>query len=102
MQHNIDMGEATSIKLQPRRLLLTRQEAAEKVLREMLEAGLIEPLDSPWTSSIVMVPKKDGEWCFCADDRRLNEVMKDSYPLTRSDESLDLVAGSTWLSSLDL
>ncbi|MGH0129364.1 UNVERIFIED_CONTAM: hypothetical protein FKN15_043515 [Acipenser sinensis] len=103
VQHSIDTGEARPIKLRPRRQPLARQEATEEALKEMREAGIIEPSDSPWTSPVVMVPKKDGKWRFCVDYRRLNDVTeKDSYPLPRIDESLDLVAGSKWFSSLDL
>ncbi|XP_062421526.1 uncharacterized protein clasp1b [Pungitius pungitius] len=69
----------------------------------MQRAGIIEPSESPWASPVVMVPKKGGEWRFCVDYRRLNDVTKkDSYPLPRVDECLDLVAGSSWFSSLDL
>ena len=40
---------------------------------------------------------------FCVDYRPLNSVTrKDSYPLPRIDESLDLVSGSSWFSSVDL
>ena len=40
---------------------------------------------------------------FCVYYRPLNSVTrKDSYPLPRIDESLDLVSGSSWFSSLDL
>ncbi|XP_016139829.1 RNA-directed DNA polymerase homolog [Sinocyclocheilus grahami] len=50
-----------------------------------------------------MVPKKGGQLRFCVDYRRLNEVTrKDSYPIPRVDESLDLVAGSSWFTCLDL
>jgi hypothetical protein len=50
-----------------------------------------------------MVPKKGGKWRFCVDYRPLNAVTKkDSYPIPRIDEALDVVAGSSWFSSLDL
>ena len=50
-----------------------------------------------------MVPKKGGKLRFCVDYRQMNEVTrKDSYPIPRIDESLDLVRGSSWFSSLDL
>ncbi|KAJ8413752.1 hypothetical protein AAFF_G00082590 [Aldrovandia affinis] len=89
--------------MHPRRLPLARQETAGKALREMQQAGIIEPSESPWASPIVMVPKKGGQWRFCVDYRRLNEVTrKDSYPLPRIDKALDLVTGSSWFSSLDL
>uniref|UniRef100_A0AAQ4RI62 Gypsy retrotransposon integrase-like protein 1 n=1 Tax=Gasterosteus aculeatus aculeatus TaxID=481459 RepID=A0AAQ4RI62_GASAC len=103
VQHTIDTGDATPIRQRPRRLPLGRQDAAERALEKMQRAGIIEPSESPWASPVVMVPKKGGEWRFCVDYRRLNDVTKkDSYPLPRVDECLDLVAGSSWFSSLDL
>ena len=103
VQHTIDTGDAVPIRQRPRRLPLGRQDAAEQALVKMQRAGIIEPSESPWASPVVMVPKKGGEWRFCVDYRRLNGVTKkDSYPLPRVDECLDLVAGSTWFSSLDL
>ncbi|CAI5697370.1 unnamed protein product [Oreochromis niloticus] len=104
IHHDIDTGEAQPIRMRPRRLPLARQAAAEKALREMQRAGLIEPSTSPWASPVVMVPKKvKDEWRFCMDFRPLNKVTKkDPYPLPRIDETLDTVAGSSWFSSLDL
>uniref|UniRef100_A0A673WIT2 Reverse transcriptase domain-containing protein n=1 Tax=Salmo trutta TaxID=8032 RepID=A0A673WIT2_SALTR len=103
VQHEIDTGDARPIKMRPRRIPLARQEAADKAVLEMQRADFIEPSDSPWAAPVVMVPKKGGKLRFCADYRRLNEVTrKDSYPIPRIDESLDLVRGSSWLSSLDL
>lgn len=50
-----------------------------------------------------MVSKKTGDCRLCLDYRSLNGITKkDSYPLPHIDESLDLVVGSYWLSSLDL
>ncbi|CAI5686581.1 unnamed protein product [Oreochromis niloticus] len=104
IQHDIDTGDAQPIRMRPRRLPLARQAAAERALREMQRAGLIEPSTSPWASPVVMVPKKvKDEWWFCVDFRPLNKVTKkDPYPLPRIDETLDTVAGSSWFSSLDL
>ncbi|KAI3372707.1 hypothetical protein L3Q82_023170 [Scortum barcoo] len=94
------------IKTRPRRLPLplAHQAAADSAIDEMLKAGIIEPSDSPWASGVVMVNKKKStKMRFCVDYRPLNSVTKkDSYPLPRIDESLDLVSGSSWFSSLDL
>ncbi|KAI3370527.1 hypothetical protein L3Q82_025289 [Scortum barcoo] len=103
VQHNIDTGNAHPICLHPRRLPLTKRALAEQKIKEMVEAGIIEPSTSPWAAPVVLVKKKDDTWRFCVDYRLLNNVTrKDSYPLPRVDDALDCIAGSRWFSSLDL
>lgn len=69
----------------------------------MLDNGLIRLSESPWTSPVVLVKKKNGKPRFCIDYRKLNNITKkDAYPLPRIDEMLDTLAGSKWFSTLDL
>ena len=103
VQHRIETGNAPPIRLRPHRLALAKRQAAEDMVREMLDAGVIEPSDSPWAAPVVLVKKKGGGWRFCVDYRRLNAITKkDSYPLPRIDDALDHITGSSWFSSLDL
>jgi len=69
----------------------------------MVEAGVIEPSCSPWTSNIVVVSKKDGSLRFCVDYRKLNSVTRrDAYPLPRIDSCLDALSGAQFFSAFDL
>ncbi|KAG5889429.1 hypothetical protein JTB14_032762 [Gonioctena quinquepunctata] len=103
VQHKIDTGGARPIRQSARRLPLAKKEEADKIVSDMGKDGVIEPSDSPWSSPVVLVKKKDGSTRFCVDYRQLNNVTKkDSYPLPRIDDTLDTLAGSTIFSTLDL
>ncbi|GBN11484.1 Transposon Ty3-I Gag-Pol polyprotein [Araneus ventricosus] len=69
----------------------------------MLKEDVIKSSESPWSSPVVLVKKKNGEWRFCMDYRRLNKVTKkDVYPLPRIDDALDCLVGARIFSIMDL
>ena len=70
---------------------------------EILEAQIIEPSESPWSSPVVLVAKPDGTQRFSVDYRALNKVTKrDLYPLPQCDDILESLACAQWFSHLDL
>ena len=58
-----------------------RKEAMEKILRELIDRGWLEPCHSEWASLCFVVPKKvAGEWRLVVDYRGLNaQTQHDSY-----------------------
>ena len=103
VEHEIDTGDSSPIRCAPRRMSPQKMKKEEECVTEMLTGGQIEPSDSPWSSPVVLVTKKDGGTRFCVDYRRLNDVtVKDAYPLPRIDDTLDMLAGRQWFSTLDL
>ncbi|GBM45318.1 Retrovirus-related Pol polyprotein from transposon 297 [Araneus ventricosus] len=102
-QHRINTGNHPPIKQYPRRLPLAKKEEAERLVKEMVDNGIIEESSGPWASPIVLLKKTDGSTRFCVDYRKLNEItIKDSYSLPRIDDTLDALNGSQWFSTLDL
>ena len=103
VKHKINTGTAAPVKQNPRRLPLSKRELVREDISKMLEQGIVQPSQSPWSSPVVLVQKKDGSTRFCVDYRKLNNLtLKDSYPLPWIDESLDALRGSKWFSTLDL
>jgi len=103
LKHKISTGDAQPIRQQVRRIPPVQREEARKLLREMLDKDVIQPSSSPWASPVVLVRKKDGSTRFCVDYRKVNAVTrKDAYPLPRVDDTLDMLVGAKWFSTLDL
>ena len=101
--HSIETGEQRPIRQQVRRTPFALRAKVDTLIQEMLEQDVIEPSGSPWASPIVLVRKKDGGVRFCVDYRKLNQVTKlDEFPLPRIDDTLDLLAGSQYFTTLDL
>lgn len=103
VEHKINTGHAPPIKQPPRKIPLAKMQEVENEINDMLEKGIIETSNSPWSSPIVLVRKKDGSIRFCIDYRKLNDLtLKDSYPIPRIDTTLDALSGSKWFSTIDL
>ena len=85
------------------RILPPQLDEVREHLKLMLEAGVIQPSNSPWCNAVVLVRKKDGSPCFCIDFRKLNSLtVKDSHPLPRICETLESLAGAAHFSMFDM
>ena len=103
IQHSINTGDHPPIRQPLRRMPFTLRPQVDKLVQEMLTQGVIQPSSSPWASPVVLVRKKDGTMRFCVDYRRLNGVTKlDQFPLPRIDDTLDVLAGAKYFTTLDM
>ena len=93
------------IKRRPYRLPLSKRQALEKKMEELIEQGVIVPSSSPWSSPVVLVEKKDNSDGprFCVDYTALNKItIKDAYPIPLIRDIFDQLHGAVIFSTLDL
>jgi len=95
MPHNIQLIEgAQPIKQKSYRLSKNQADALKGEVVKLINHHLIEPSSSPWSSPVILVPKKNNKWRMCVDYRKLNNVtIKDAYSLPLIDDILTSICG---------
>lgn len=91
----------------PYRVPFHQRQIVTEHLSQMLSKGVIAPSRSPWSASVVLVPKKtiDGslQYRFCTDFRGLNKITKpDAYLLPLIMETLESLGNCKYFTTLDL
>lgn len=101
--HTINLTDPTPIKQPPYRQSPFKQDFIRKTICELTRLNLIRPSASAWSSSVVVVPKKDGTMRMCIDYRRLNAVTKkDAYPIPLIDDCLQMAQRAKWYTLIDV
>ena len=103
VKHHIKLTDEEPFKEPFRRIPPILIQEVREHLKEMLQAGAIRESESPFSSNVVIVRKKDGTIRFCVDFQKLNNrTVLDAYAIPRVEDSLHLLAGSKYFSKLDL
>jgi hypothetical protein len=102
--HSIPLLEGTQpVSVRPYRYPFYQKEEIEKIVKELLQAEVIRPSNSHFSSLVMLVWKADATWHMCMDYRSLNKVtIKDKFPIPVVDELLDELWGARVFSKLNL
>lgn len=94
---------AQPFRLRPYRFDPAQKDEVKKQVQDLLSKGQIQLSSSPFSSPVLLVRKKTGDWRLCVDFRRLNALaVKNKSPLPIIDGILDELHGAEWFTTLDM
>ncbi|MES9994361.1 MAG: RNase H-like domain-containing protein [Candidatus Thiodiazotropha sp.] len=103
IQHDIKLLTSEPIRTKGYPIPYKTRNVMENEVKDMLELGVIEPSISPYSSPVVLVPKKDGSVRFCIDFRKLNKVTEfDAEPMPNMEEVINKMSGHRYFTKMDL
>ena len=89
----------------PRRVPVALRDQLKAELDKMTEQGIIAPVTAPtpWVSSLVVVPKKNGMLRLCLDPKDFNKaVQREHYPLPTIEDVATRLHGAKVFTKLDV
>lgn len=87
----------------PYKHLSIQKDVVERMVKKMLDLGIIQHNHSFFTSPVVIIKKKDGLWRLCINYRALNKlIVNDKFPIYIIDKVLEELVGATIFSKIDL
>ena len=101
--HDIKLSTTEPVRSKGYLIPYKTKEVMESEIDEMIELGVIELSISPYSSTIVLVPKKDESVRICIDFCKLNKVPEfDAEPMPNMEEVIKRMSGHTLYSQMDL
>jgi hypothetical protein len=98
----IRLPDDIPVSYRPYRLAYAECSVVRGIVQDLLSNGIIRESESPYSSPILLVKKKSGEYRMCVDYRSLNaKTIKDKYPLPRVDDHVERMHGRQYFTSLD-
>uniref|UniRef100_A0A2N9GDQ3 Uncharacterized protein n=1 Tax=Fagus sylvatica TaxID=28930 RepID=A0A2N9GDQ3_FAGSY len=104
ISHKLNVDPSLRPVKQKRRVFAPeRNNAIMEEVDKLLAANFIREVFYPdWLANVVMVKKNTGKWRMCVDFTDLNKACpKDSFPLPRIDQLVDLTASHKLLTFMD-
>lgn len=103
LQHTIKLRSDTPIRSKSYPIPFAMQTELEEDVQHMLELGVVEPSNSPYSTPLIVVRKKDNTNRYCLDFRKINkQTVFDAEPMPKHDVLMSKMSGSLYFSKLDL
>lgn len=97
----ISLKHDQPISYRPCRFSYMDKQKLQKILDRLVKDKIIRSSESPYASPIVLVHKKNGE--FCVDYRELNKItIKNNFPTPLIEDHLDRLRNKRYFTTLDL
>ena len=102
MEHKIELSQEEPINVRHRPVNPALVDSLDDQVAEWLQEGVVEPAQSPFNFPLLPVKKKNGEYRWVQDFRKLNAVtIKDSFPIGEVEANLSHLANSKIFSIMD-
>ena len=103
IEHSIKLKDSTPIKKKPYPLSFSSEAIIKEEVSSMLSMDVIEKSESPFSSPIVLVKKKDGKTRFCIDFRAVNaQTISMNVPIPDQDLLFARLAKAKYFTKFDL
>ncbi|KAF4689923.1 hypothetical protein FOZ63_008512, partial [Perkinsus olseni] len=103
VKFRVDTTTESPVFSRPYRMNPIAAKNTNKLVKELLDEGVIQPTTSPWASPAFVVPKRDGSGRLVVDYRKLNKItIPDRYRSPTIEEILGGVSEGAHFSVIDL
>ena len=103
VEHSIKLTDETPWNSRARPIPQSMYDEARQLFQELLDAKLIRPSESAYSSPVCLVRKKSGKLRMTVDYRQPNQrVIADAYNIPKIEELFNSMHGSNFFTVVDL
>lgn len=99
----IRLKEDKYFNVSPQRLSRFERDAVDEIVEGWLADGTIRESESPYSSRVVLVKKRNGRYRLCVNFKALNQLVeRDRFPLPVIEDQVAKLEGMKYFSTMDM